>query len=205
VNALRRRQQRNFIATLLLSQGVPMLLGGDEIGRTQQGNNNAYCQDNAISWFDWEQMDDELCAFVSRLIHFRRDHPVFQRRRWFLGRPLRGTGVSDIGWFKPDGQEMSDHDWQTGYARTIGVFLNGRAIPTPDDRGEPITDDTFFILFNAHFEPISFRLPPRAWGERWALVIDTDDPIPDLRAHQGWPAGEEIRIEAHSLRVLRRT
>ncbi|HEU4521236.1 MAG TPA: glycogen debranching protein GlgX, partial [Thermoanaerobaculia bacterium] len=148
INALRARQQRNFITTLFTSQGVPMLLGGDEIGRTQRGNNNAYCQDSEISWFDWQNPDLELMAFTARVIKFRREHPVFTRRRWFMGRPLRGADVSDIGWFKPDGEEMTDADWQSGFARSVGVFLNGRAIPTPDGRGEPIVDDSFYLLFN---------------------------------------------------------
>ena len=126
------RQQRNFLATLLLSQGVPMLLGGDEIGRTQQGNNNAYCQDNEISWFDWEHADEDLLQFTRGLIRLRQRHPVFCRRRWFQGRPIHGTDVSDIGWFTPGGHEMSEEDWQAGFAKSLGVFLNGAAIPTPE-------------------------------------------------------------------------
>ncbi|HVS29955.1 MAG TPA: glycogen debranching protein GlgX [Thermoanaerobaculia bacterium] len=204
INALRSRQQRNFLTTLFLSQGVPMLLGGDEIGRTQHGNNNAYCQDNEISWFDWDNVDDGLMAFTSRLISFRRKHPVFTRRRWFMGRPLYGEGVTDIGWFKPDGEQMSDEDWQSGFARSLGVFLNGRAIPTPDGRGEPIYDDSFYLLFNAHYEAMSFKLPTGPWGDRWIKVLDTDDPIQDLREGDGYQAGEEVRIQAHGIVVLRR-
>ncbi|HEX8155214.1 MAG TPA: glycogen debranching protein GlgX [Thermoanaerobaculia bacterium] len=204
VQHLRARQQRNFLTTLFLSQGVPMMLGGDEIGRTQGGNNNAYCQDNEISWFDWEKMDDGLMAFVSRVIQFRREHPVFTRRRWFLGRPLRGEEVSDIGWFKADGELMTDEDWHSSFARTVGVFLNGNAIPTPDGRGEPIEDDSFYLLFNAHFEPMPFRLPTCPWGDRWEKVIDTNTPVPDLREHREWRAGEEIEAQAYSLIVLRR-
>jgi len=201
---LRARQQRNFLTTLFLSQGVPMMLGGDEFGRTQHGSNNAYCQDNEMSWFDWEQMDDGLRAFVSRVIQFRKDHPVFQRRRWFHGRQVRGTGVTDIGWFKPDGELMTDADWQAGYARTVGVFLNGKAIPTPDHRGEPIVDDSFYILFSAHNEPMTFKLPTCPWGDRWEKVIDTNKPIPDLREHEELRAGEDVWIQAHSVMVLRR-
>jgi len=201
---LRARQQRNFLTTLLLSQGVPMLFGGDEFGRTQGGNNNAYCQDNEISWFDWENMDEGLHAFVARLIQFRKDHPVFQRRRWFHGRPVRGTGVTDIGWFKPDGELMTDADWQAGYTRTLGVFLNGRAIPTPDHRGEPIIDDSFYILFSAHYEQMMFKLPTCPWGDRWELDIDTGTPIPDLREHKEWKAGEEVAVQNHAIVVLRR-
>ncbi|HYC90649.1 MAG TPA: glycogen debranching protein GlgX [Thermoanaerobaculia bacterium] len=205
VQALRARQQRNFLTTLLLSQGVPMLVGGDEVGRTQGGNNNAYCQDNDISWFDWQQMDDGLRAFVARVIQFRKDHPVFQRRRWFHGRHVRGTGVSDIGWFKADGGEMSDEDWQAGFARTVGVFVNGKGIPTPDERGEPIVDDSFYLLFNAHHEPMEFTLPTCPWGDRWEKVIDTDEPVPDLREHHEWRAGEQVKVQAYAVMVLRRS
>jgi len=205
VKALRARQQRNFLTTLFLSQGVPMLVGGDEFGRTQGGNNNGYCQDNELSWFDWENMDDGLRAFVARLIRFRKNHPVFQRRRWFHGRHVRGTGVSDIGWFKADGGEMTDDDWQAGFARTVGVFLNGKAIPTPDDRGEPVVDDSFYLLFNAHHGPLEFTLPTCPWGDRWEKVIDTDEPVPDLRQHHEFKAGGKVRIQGYSLMVLRRS
>src|SRR5688572_30684141 len=142
---LRARQRRNFLATLLLSQGVPMLLGGDEIGRTQGGNNNGYCQDNEISWFDWENADQMMLAYTRWLIGFRRDHPVFRRRRFFEGRPIKG--VPDIGWFAPDGSEMSQDDWDKGFAKSLGVFLNGDAIASVDDQGEPVSDDSFLILF----------------------------------------------------------
>jgi glycogen operon protein len=202
VQALRARQQRNFLTTLILSQGVPMLVGGDEFGRTQGGNNNAYCQDNEISWFDWEHMDDGLRAFVARVIRFRQDHPVFQRRRWFLGRAVRG--VSDIGWFTPAGNEMTDNDWQTSYARTVGMFLNGKAIPTPDDRGEPVLDDSFYLLFNAHSDALDFTLPTCPWGDRWTKVIDPNDPVPDLREHKTLNAGEKVTTAGHSVMVLKR-
>ena len=204
INALRSRQQRNFLTTLFTSQGVPMLLGGDELGRTQNGNNNAYCQDNELSWFDWENADAHLMAFTSRIIHFRREHPVFTRRRWFMGRPLRGADVSDIGWFKPDGEMMSEEDWQSGFARSLGVFLNGRGIPTPDGRGEPIIDDSFYLLFNAHYESIPFKLPSGQWGDRWVKVIDTNETIPDLRERGEVHAGQELSVQAYSVVVLRR-
>ncbi|HEX7831134.1 MAG TPA: glycogen debranching protein GlgX [Thermoanaerobaculia bacterium] len=205
VNALRARQQRNFLTTLFLSQGVPMITGGDEFGRTQGGNNNAYCQDNPTSWFDWAHMDNGLRAFVGRVIQFRKEHAVFQRRRWFHGRTVRGTDATDIGWFKPDGQEMTDEDWGAGYARTVGVFLNGTGIPTPDERGEPISDDSFYLLFNANYEPMAFTLPDGPWGQRWQKVIDTNEPVPDLREHRDWEAGQQIRVEAYSVMVLRRS
>ena len=204
VNALRGRQQRNFLATLLLSIGVPMICGGDELGRTQDGNNNGYNQDNELSWVDWEHVDDGLVAFASRIIHFRQEHPVFQRRRWFAGRALHGADVSDVGWFKADGEPMTEEDWNTGFARTLGVFLNGEAIPTLDPRGEPIVDDSFYILFNAHHEPMGFKLPTVPWGDRWVKAIDTNQPVPDLRQPHQLRAGEEVRLEAHSMVVLRR-
>jgi glycogen operon protein len=185
VNALRARQQRNLLTTLLLSQGIPMLLGGDEIGRTQGGNNNAYCQDNEISWFDWQHVDQDLLEFTRRLIHLQSDHPVFRRRRWFKGRPLRGAGVSDIAWFRPDGGEMSDENWQEGHAKSFAVFLNGDALRDVDDDGVPIRDDSFLLLFNAHHEPVAFTLPPEAFGASWRTILDTacgfepgGDPLP---------------------------
>jgi isoamylase len=154
VLALRARQQRNFLATLCLSQGVPMLLGGDEVGRSQRGNNNAYCQDNELSWYDWEHADHVLLEFTRRLIALRREHPVFHRRRWFQDRPLR---VTDIGWFALDGQEMSEEQWTQVFAKSLGVFLNGEAIASRGPQGDRIRDDSFYVLFNAHHEPLQSR------------------------------------------------
>ncbi|HTV98887.1 MAG TPA: glycogen debranching protein GlgX [Streptosporangiaceae bacterium] len=170
VLALRRRQQRNFLATLLLSQGVTMLLGGDEAGRTQHGNNNAYCQDNEISWYDWEHVDADLLEFTRRLIALRREHPVLRRRRWFQGHSIRGS--VDLGWFKPDGSEMGDDDWDAGAARSVGIFLNGDAITDRDRRGQRVTDDSFLLLFNAHGDPVDWTLP-KQWGQWWELVAET--------------------------------
>jgi isoamylase len=203
VSALRSRRQRNFLTTLILSVGVPMICGGDEIGRTQGGNNNAYCQDNGISWYDWEHMDDGLFAFVARLVKFRRDHAVFQRRRWFVGRALHGAEATDLGWFKPNGELMTDEDWQASFGRAVGVFLNGKAITTLDERGEPITDDSFYLLFNAHYEPLTFTLP-EAWGGPWVKAIDTNEPIPDLREKAEHAAGGEVETQGYSMVVLRR-
>ena len=201
INELRARQQRNFLTTLLLSQGVPMLVAGDEIGRTQQGNNNAYCQDNEISWIDWENADLDLLYFAVQLLGFRRAHPVFRRRRWFEGRPLRGHDVRDIAWFTPGGQEMSDEDWKVGFAKSLMVYLNGRAIPSRGPRGEAIVDDTFLLCFNAHYETMSFRLPDAVFGRRWHRVIDTADP--DLRERIAVVAnGAEIRVVDRSVVVL---
>jgi isoamylase len=203
VNALRGRQQRNFLATLFLSQGIPMLVGGDELGRTQQGNNNAYCQDNELSWIDWQGADPTLLEFTRRLVHLRRRHPVFRRRRWFQGRALRGSTTSDIGWFTPDGQEMTEEDWNVGFAKTLGVYLNGQAIPDPDPRGERIVNDSFYVLLNAHHEPLTFTLPARDWGRRWALVLATTSATPEEEGpvHE---AGRALEVEGRSLMVLRR-
>jgi isoamylase len=209
VVTLRRRQQRNFLATLMLSQGIPMLLGGDEIGRTQRGNNNAYCQDNEISWFDWETADEELLRFTTELIALRRKHPVFRRRRWFLGRPIHGAGVKDIGWFKPDGGEMSEADWREGFAKSLGVFLNGGAIQTLDVRGELVVDASFYLAFNAFEQPMAFRLPDGAgWGRqwsRWVTVLDTE--TGEAHADGGGQevaAGEEVQVAGRALRLFRR-
>ncbi len=203
VNALRARQQRNFLTTLFLSQGVPMLLGGDEIGRTQQGNNNAYCQDNELSWFDWERADETLLAFTRLVIGLRRAHPTFRRRGWFQGRPLRGTKVEDIGWFTPDGDAMSDDDWNSGFAKSLGVFLNGDAIAGRGPRGERLTDASYYLVFNAYHEPLQFTLPGRAWGRRWTAMVDTTAAVP-AESQDTLEAGQQVACEGRSLVVLRR-
>jgi len=174
VLALRARQSRNLLATLLLSQGVPMLLGGDEIGRTQQGNNNAYCQDNASSWIDWNLDDrrEQLLDFTQRIVRLRRDHPVFRRRHFFQGRSLLGGESRDIAWLKPDGTEMTQQEWEQDFARCLGVYLGGEALDEPDARGRPVRDDNFLMLFNAHHDEIPFTLP--ADGDcAWKVLIDT--------------------------------
>jgi glycogen operon protein len=204
VLALRARQKRNFLTTLFLSQGIPMLLAGDEIGRTQQGNNNAYCQDNEISWLDWEGVDRELLSFTAELIHFRRDHPVFHRRRWFLGAPIRGSEARDIGWMRADGQEMREEDWRDPGIKWLGIFLNGKAIPSLDERGAPIVDDSFYLLINAHHEELEMRIADRPhWGERWGKVLDTTVPR-RLGGEEVYAPGGTVRVEARSLVVLRR-
>jgi glycogen operon protein len=172
----RSKQQRNFLATLFLSQGVPMLAAGDEQGRTQRGNNNAYCQDNEISWIDWAAVDEPLLTYTRWLIAFRREHPVFRRRRWFQGRPIRGT--VDIGWFKPDGVAMTDQDWEVGHARSLGAFLNGKAIQSLDERGRQVVDASFVLLFNAHSEAVEWIVPPE-FGLVWNLVLDTSQFQPE--------------------------
>jgi glycogen operon protein len=209
--ALRRRSQRNFLATLFLSQGVPMLLGGDEIGRTQQGNNNAYCQDNEVSWYDWEHADQDLLAFTRRLIALRREHPAFRRRHFFQGRPVRGE-ARDLVWFTPEGVRMTDEDWRRGYAKSLGVYLDGEGMPSLDSRGRPIVDDSFFLLFNAHHEAVDFHVPendglPRAWYH----VLDTAAADPFAVAHgegrtedaPSLAAGDVISVAVRALVVLR--
>jgi isoamylase len=199
VLALRHRQQRNFLATLLLSQGVTMLLGGDESGRTQRGNNNAYCQDNEISWYDWDRVDDDLLDFTRRLITLRREHPVLRRRRWFQGRSIRGS--VDLGWCKPDGAEMSDDDWDdAASAPAVGIFLNGDAITDRDRRGQRVTDDSFLLLFNGHADAIDWTLP-KQWGQWWELVTDTGDPG---REGEALESSETLQVAGRSVVVLQR-
>ena len=206
VVALREQQKRNFLTTLFLSQGVPMLLHGDELGRTQGGNNNVYAQDNPLAWIDWERAKDFefLTEFVAKLSRMRHDHPVFRRRRHFKGRISKGSALEDIGWFTPTGDWMTDEDWDSGFARSVAVFLNGEAIREPDSRGEPVTDDSFFLLFNGHYESISFCLPDLGAGERWAVEIDTHAPLLDTADLRSVKTGEAIDVEARSVLVLKK-
>ena len=201
--ALRARQQRNFLATLLLSQGVPMLLAGDETGRTQQGNNNAYCQDNDISWVDWHlgRPRRELLAFTQRLISLFHQHPVLRRRRFFQGRRIRGSEVKDLVWFRPDGKEMSDEDWENPYARCLGLRLAGDAIEEVDERGNRIVDDTLLLLLNAHHESIPFVLPAHRPKVRWELVLDTREAT-GQRHYRLLRGGEPYELEARSLALF---
>ncbi len=198
IQRVRSRQQRNLLATLFLSQGVPMLLGGDELGRTQHGNNNAYCQDNELSWFDWDDIDTDLLAFTRNVIELRREHPVFRRRRWFFGRPIRGT--VDIGWCRPDGEEMTDEDWETAEAKAVGLFLNGHALQARDDRGRVLVDDDFLLLANAASEDIRWKLP-RMWAPEWEVVLRTDAPdgLPDRVTRRS----TSFRVGARSLVLFR--
>ena len=199
--SLRSRQARNLLATLLLSQGVPMLVAGDELGRTQRGNNNAYCQDNEISWLDWSSVDEDLLAFTRSVIELRQSHPVFHRRNWFQGRPIHGVGIEDCAWFQPSGEEMSAQDWEVGYARSLGVFINGAFLGI-DDRGQRITDDSFLLLFNAHNEPVEFRLPDQKFGREWDIKITTQA---ESETGSTVAAGTQVMIGAHAIMVMART
>jgi isoamylase len=205
IRGLRERQRRNFLATLVLSQGVPMILGGDEMGRSQDGNNNVYCQDNPLAWYDWSEADENiaLLGWTRRLMDFRRRHPVFRRRKWFKGRAIRGAEATDIAWFNPDGGEMTEEQWSQGFAKSIGVLLNGDTLPDPGPRGDEIRDDTFLLLFNAHHDELSFSVPTAAWGAEWVAVIDTADPLLEEGARV-YKAGEDCRLTGRSMAVLQR-
>jgi glycogen operon protein len=203
VLALRAKQRRNFLATLLLSQGVPMLSHGDELGRTQHGNNNGYCQDSELTWVDWDNVDKELLEFVRRLIKFRADHPAFRRRRFFDGRPVRraaGTAVPDIAWFTPDSREMTEDDWEADFGRCVGLYVNGQGISERDNWGERITDDCFLLFFNAHDKAVDFAMPPAEYGAAWRVVIDTDEPAATAQPEAG--IGGHMTVQARSLQVL---
>ena len=203
IRALRARQQRNVLATLLLSQGVPMILHGDELGRTQQGNNNTYAQDSEISWIDWDAADVPLIEFVAAVVQLRRQHPTFRRARFFDGRPVRreeGAPLPDIEWHRPDGSVMSPEDWDAGFGKAIAVFLNGDGIRERDRPGEPITDASFLVLLNAGDDSVEFRLPGDDHGTQWETMIDTsgsgaDSPLLD--------AGATAPISGHAVLVLR--
>lgn len=199
---LRERQKRNFLATLLLSQGVPMICGGDEVGRTQHGNNNAYCQDSEISWFDWnlDRSSQQLLAFTRQVIQLQQEHPVFQRRRFFQGRRIRGSEVKDISWLRPDGKEMDDEEWNKGF-QALALRLAGDAIEEADSRGRPIKDDTFLLLLNAYQAPVSFTLPAHKRGIRWELVFDTAVPVPPKRPRL-FKGGQTYSVTGRTLALL---
>ena len=163
-----------MLVTLLTSQGVPMILHGDELGRTQGGNNNAYCQDNEISWIDWAAADEDLIAFTSALSALRSAHPVLRRRRFPRADALSEDGAPGVVWLRPDGQPMLPGDWEAGFAKSVAVFLNGRAIPEPDPRGERIVDDSLLLIFNAHYEPVDFTLPEAWLAPSWRVAVDTE-------------------------------
>ena len=205
VNALRARQQRNFLATLLLSQGVPMISHGDELGRTQQGNNNGFCQDNELTWIDWKNLDVDLLAFTRYVSSLRHDHPVFRRRRFFDGLPVgrRGRkGLPDIAWLRPDGSQMTKQDWGSGFGRAVAVFLNGQGLADRDGRGERVVDDSFVLCFSAHHEHIQFMLPPASYGRNWQVVLDTMNP--DVGDEQVLRYRQRVDVGPRALVVLQR-
>ncbi|MCA0322877.1 MAG: glycogen debranching protein GlgX [Actinobacteria bacterium] len=204
INHLRARQQRNFLTTLLLSQGVPMIAHGDELGRTQDGNNNVYCQDNELSWVDWVLTDEQkqLLAFTKTIVALRANHPVFRRRRFFAGSADHGgeSHLGDIYWLKASGDLMSESDWAAGEARLMGMWLNGSAIPEPDGRGRRILDDDFLIIFNAGADDAAFTLPTGAWGGTWSIEVDTGADVIDGECHG---AGSALPVGGRSIIVLR--
>ncbi|HUN75240.1 MAG TPA: glycogen debranching protein GlgX [Steroidobacteraceae bacterium] len=202
VRALRAQQKRNLIATLLLSQGVPMILAGDELGHTQNGNNNAYCQDNEISWLDWGLSPEqrEFLDFVGRTIAMRRSHPVFARRRFLSGRPIAGGGPKDVAWLTPDGTEMTEGEWDQSFARALGVYLRGAALERLDRRGRALKDDDFLLLFNAHYDAVPFVLPQFHETQRWLLLLDTSRPRTEAR--EALAAGERYALQGRSLALL---
>jgi len=207
VIALREQQKRNLLATLFLSQGVPMLLAGDELGRTQSGNNNAYCQDNTISWVDWqlERENEFLLDFTAQLARLRRRHPIFRRRKFFAGGSVpESGGLDDIVWLRNTGEQMSDEDWASGFARTVGVFLNGRGIPSPDPRGQRVIDDSFMLCFNAHWEDVPFTLPPEDYGQSWEAVVNTAAPLAEFEVERSFKPLDVVDVDARAVLVLRR-
>jgi len=199
INQLRERQKRNLLTTLFLSQGVPMLVSGDELSKTQNGNNNAYCQDSELSWINWDKQDASLLEFTKMIIALRKNHPTFCRRHWFQGIPIKG--VSDIAWFLPEGEELSDEHWNTDFAKSLGVYLNGKGIRTRGEMGEKLIDDHFYIIFNAHHEELTYKLPPEKFAADWEKVLDTA--IPQLTKKEVCKAGENIKIQGRSVVVLK--
>lgn len=197
---LRQRQKRNLLATLFLSQGVPMLVAGDEMSRTQNGNNNAYCQDNEISWINWKKADEQLIDFSRKLIAFRTSHPAFCRRKWFQGQPIKGVGVEDINWFLPDGTEMTEEHWNNAFAKSLGIYLHGKGIHTHDAKGEPIVDDSFYLIFNAHHEPLDYTLPASKYGKHWIKNLDTFTGA--IEPGETYKPGDVITVQGRSVILL---
>jgi isoamylase len=200
IKELRQRQKRNFLATLFLSQGVPMLVAGDEISRTQRGNNNAYCQDNEISWLNWAEADQDLLQFTRKLINLRRSHPAFCRRRWFQGQPIKGIGLEDIAWFLHDGSEMEEDHWNESFAKSLGIFLFGRGLHAVGPKGEQIIDDSFYVIFNGHHESLDFTLPPVKYGKEWTKILDTS--TNEIGEQEKFKAGAVVTVEGRSVVLL---
>jgi glycogen operon protein len=203
INTLRERQRRNFLTTLFLSQGVPMLSEGDEWGRTQNGNNNAYCQDNEISWFNWErdEKQNQFLEFTRKLIQLRKDHPVFRRPKFFQGRRIRGSEIRDVMWFNPGGSEMSEEEWTSPFVRCLGMLLSGDTVDVLNFEGEPIRDDTFLLLINAHYELIPFVLPGQEHIE-WQLILDTMEPGGFLAEPKKFSSGDDVDLGGRAACLL---
>lgn len=200
--ALRKQQKRNFLVTLFLSQGVPMIVAGDEFGRTQHGNNNAYCQDNEISWLDWQNADEDLLNFTQKLIHFRKNHPVFRRRGWFQGLPVLHLGLEDIAWFLPQGTEMTEENWTHDYAKSLGIFLNGQGIRSKGPKGEHIIDESFYVIFNAYHDELEYILPEKKYGTKWTKILDTFENT--INEDQGiYAAKDPITVQGRSIVLLK--
>jgi isoamylase len=204
INNLRRQQRRNFLTTLFLSEGVPMLLAGDEFGRTQNGNNNAYCQDNEISWFNWQRRDNQLFEFTRRLIQFRKQHPVFRRPKFFQGKRVRGSEIRDVMWFNPGGNEMSEEEWNSPFVRCLGMLVSGDADDVVDPKGEAVRDDTFLLLINAHHEAIPFVLPGEEKLE-WELILDTAIEEGFLKKSAKFSSGDDVDVKERSAALLKLT
>ncbi|MGA7133334.1 MAG: glycogen debranching protein GlgX [Mycobacterium sp.] len=203
---LRRRQMRNIMATLMLSQGTPMIAHGDEIGRTQHGNNNVYCQDSELSWMEWSLVDknSDLLSFTRKATALRKNHPVFRRRRFFDGRPIRSADqVRDIAWLTPAGEVMTSEDWDSQFGKSITVFLNGEALPEPNARGERVVDDSFLLCFNAHDHEVDFVIPHDDYAKEWTAELDTTDPTGEVKlvVHDG----DEVSLPGRALLVFRKT
>jgi isoamylase len=201
INELREKQKRNFLTTLFLSQGVPMLVAGDEMSRTQKGNNNTYCQDNEISWINWETMDKDLMRFTSKLIKLRKEHAAFSRKNWFNGEAVTKSGVADIAWFLPDGSEMSEDNWNHDFAKSVAIFLNGLGLHSVNAEGNKIIDDSFYIIFNAHDQPLSYKLPANEYAKDWELLIDSHK-NPNEEVKGKFKAEDTIQVEGRSVVLL---
>jgi glycogen operon protein len=202
IKALRDKQKRNFLTTLFLSQGVPMLVAGDEISRTQRGNNNAYCQDSPVSWLNWKQADKELLEFTKKLIRLYKNHPVFSRRRWFQGQPVKGVGLEDIAWFLPEGVEMSEENWNHDFAKSLAVYLNGHGLRSVDPQGNKIIDNSFYVIFNAYDGDLDFKLPGEKYGDEWIKVLDTSA---DFIGEEGekYSAADVLNVKGRSVVLLK--
>lgn len=199
---LRNKQKRNFLATLFLSQGIPMLVAGDEFGRTQNGNNNAYCQDNEISWLNWEKADQNLLEFTQKLISLRKKHTVFSRHGWFEEHSVKVTGSNDIAWFLPDGREMTDGNWSNDFAKSLGVYFNGDELASVDRKGKKVVDDSFYVIFNAYHEPLDFALPSKQFGSNWSKILDTSENCVSEEC-ESFEAACQVQVAGNAVVVLK--